>query len=307
MKSAEDRYPSRCDEVEHIAERSDPVVYAAPSMPPPIDRELIRSYADNGFLLLENVFTPEEVRYFQCESAVLRESSFIARREETIIEPDSSEVRSVFRVHQLSAIFGKLARDARLVSLAQYLLGDAVYLHQTRLNYKPGFRGKEFYWHSDFETWHVEDGMPSMRALSMSIALTDNAASNGPVMVMPGSHRRYIACVGATPENHYRQSLRKQEYGVPSDASLGELAQRGIVQAVGRAGSVLIFDCNTMHGSGSNITPYPRSNVFLVYNALGNALQAPFCRQPPRPEFIAARQHCGELQPEAFSNDDYAG
>src|SRR3546814_10756649 len=44
----------------------------------------------------------------------------------------------------------------------------------SRLNYKPGFKGKEFYWHSDFETWHVEDGMPQMRALSMSILLAEN-------------------------------------------------------------------------------------------------------------------------------------
>ncbi len=43
----------------------------------------------------------------------------------------------------------------------------------------PGFTGSGFYWHSDFETWHAEDGMPSMRAVSCSIALTENFAYNG--------------------------------------------------------------------------------------------------------------------------------
>jgi ectoine hydroxylase len=307
MKSAEDRYPSRCEAVEQIAPRRDPVLYAAPDTPPPIDAALIRSYVENGFLLLDDVFTAEEVGYFQRESLALRENPAIARREETITEPDSSAVRSVFRVHQLSAVFAKLARDVRLVGLARYLLGDEVYLHQSRLNYKPGFRGREFYWHSDFETWHVEDGMPAMRALSLSIALTDNVASNGPLLLLPGSHRHYVACVGATPADHYQQSLRRQEYGVPSDDSLTWLAANGVAMAAGKAGSVLLFDCNTLHGSGSNITPLPRSNVFLVYNALSNRLQAPFCGRPPRPEFVAARGPCEALQAAALHGADYSG
>src|SRR3546814_3582850 len=105
----------------------------------------------------------------------------------------------------------RLAADDRLAGVARFLLGDDVYVHQSRLNYKPGFVGKEFYWHSDFETWHVEDGMPQMRALSMSILLAPNTVLNGPLMIIPGSHRKYLTCVGETPEDHYRSSLKKQE------------------------------------------------------------------------------------------------
>ena len=50
-----------------------------------------------------------------------------------------------------------------------------------------------------------------------------------------------------------------------------------------------LFDCNTMHGSNGNITPFPRTNAFLVYNAVSNRLQAPFGADAPRPGFIAAR------------------
>ena len=47
---------------------------------------------------------------------------------------------------------------------------------------------------------------------------------------------------------------------------------------MGPAGTVVVFDCNTMHGSNGNITPMPRANAFLVYNALSNALQEPYGR-----------------------------
>src|SRR3546814_3951459 len=87
----------------------------------------------------------------------------IGSLEEAITEPGSDAVRSIFRVHELSDMLGRLASDPRLIHVARQILGSEVYMHQSRANMKPGFKGKEFYWHSDFETWHVEDGMPRMR------------------------------------------------------------------------------------------------------------------------------------------------
>ena len=129
-----------------------------------------------------------------------------------------------------------------------------------------------------------------MRALSMSVLLAENTPNNGPLMLIPGSHKAYLTCIGETPEEHYRQSLKRQEYGVPDEDSLAELAHKhGIVAPTGKPGSVVIFDCNTMHGSNGNITPFPRANAFMVYNAVSNRLAAPFGVDKPRPEFIAAR------------------
>ena len=96
-------------------------------------------------------------------------------------------------------MLARLTRDPRLVNVARQILGSEVYVHQSRANMKPGFKGKEFYWHSDFETWHVEDGMPAMRALSCSVLLTDNNANNGPLMLVPGSHRQFISASARRP------------------------------------------------------------------------------------------------------------
>ena len=107
-------------------------------------------------------------------------------------------MRTSFRLDEHSALFDRVARDERMAGVASFLLGDDVYLHQSRLNYKPGFTGKEFYWHSDFETWHAEDGMPRMRAVSASLLLTDNSSLNGPLMLIPGSHRVFVGTQGET-------------------------------------------------------------------------------------------------------------
>ena len=285
-----DIYPSRCAAEPEMRPRQDPVVHGEWQPGGPLSREQAEQFERNGYLVLEGLFDAAEVDALQSETARLLADPSSLDAETMITEPGSNEVRSIFAIHEQSRLMARLAADERLAGVASFLLGDEVYLHQTRLNYKPGFKGKEFYWHSDFETWHTEDGMPRMRALSMSVLLAENTPHNGPLMVMPGSHKTYVTCVGETPEDHYRMSLKKQEYGVPDELSLAELAARhGIDAPTGKPGTVILFDCNTMHGSNGNITPFPRANAFLVYNAVSNRLVEPFGAAKPRPPFIAER------------------
>ena len=289
----EDLYPSRKKDRPDRIRRLDPVVYADSYKGGPIGPDLLRAYGARGFMVLDDLFSPDEVEQMIDEVTRLREERAWLETDSVVSEPGddtASAVRSVFRVHDQSEHFARLARDPRLLEIAEFILDDEVYIHQSRVNYKPAFKGKEFYWHSDFETWHTEDGMPRMRALSMSVMLTDNHPQAGPVMFIPGSHKTFVSCVGETPEENYRNSLVRQSVGVPDKDSLAILAhERGIAGPAPAAGSVVVFDCNTLHGSGGNITPFPRSNAFFVYNAWSNRLQAPFSAPSPRPPFVAER------------------
>jgi ectoine hydroxylase len=285
-----DLYPSRYAARPELLPRLDPVVHSDWREDAPITREQAEHFETQGYLVLDDIFTAEEVAALQAGTGKLLADPSALDPETIITEPGGDEVRSIFKVHDQSDALARLAADKRLAEVARFLLGDDVYVHQSRLNYKPGFQGKEFYWHSDFETWHVEDGMPRMRALSMSVLLAANTPNNGPLMLIPGSHKQYLTCVGETPDDHYLSSLKKQEYGVPDEDSLAEMAhEHGIVAPVGEAGTVIIFDCNMMHGSNGNITPFPRTNAFFVYNAMSNQLVEPFGAKKPRPPFIANR------------------
>ncbi len=295
----EDPYPSRVAAEATMLPRLDPVVRRDPRYPAPLTEDRLAAYEHDGFMVLEDVFDATEVAALRRQADALRAAQATLEPGTVIREPgqaDAGAVRSVFAIHRQSDAFAALVADHRLAGLAAALLGDEVYIHQSRLNFKPAFHGKEFYWHSDFETWHTEDGMPRMRALSMSIMLDDNHPQAGPTMFVPGSHRRYVTCVGQTPEDHYKASLRKQEYGVPDHDSLRRLVDEGGIAAPApRAGSVVVFDCNTMHGSNGNITPFGRSNAFVVFNAWSNRLVAPFGDTRPRPEFIAHREVDGPI------------
>lgn len=298
MTTLQDIYSSRDANTSAIIARQDPVVYAQGTYAQALSDAQLESYARDGFIVLHDVFNPDEVQAMLAEVKRMSEDPDVVKVDEAITEPGSDAVRSIFRMHELSDMASALARDPRLIHVARQVLGSEVYIHQSRANLKPGFKGKEFYWHSDFETWHVEDGMPRMRALSCSVLLTDNNECNGPLMLVPGSHQQFIACQGETPENHYKQSLKKQEFGVPDPISLQLLVEQGGIQAAtARAGSVIFFDCNTMHGSASNISPWPRANVFMVYNSIENTLEAPKNGLTPRPEYIATRKKFVPLEP----------
>ncbi|MEU2113192.1 ectoine hydroxylase [Streptomyces sp. NPDC019507] len=284
-----DLYPTRGAE-ETAVPRQDPVVWSPPGAPGPISEADLQGYERDGFLAMPELITPAEVEVYRAELDRLVNDPLIRADERSIVEPTTQSVRSVFEVHKISEIFEALVRDERVVGRARQILGSDVYVHQSRINVKPGFGASGFYWHSDFETWHAEDGLPNMRTVSVSIALTENYDTNGGLMIMPGSHKTFLGCAGETPKDNYKKSLQMQDAGTPSDEALTAFADRhGIRLFTGRAGSATWFDCNAMHGSGDNITPYARSNVFIVFNSVENAAREPFAAPVPRPTFIGAR------------------
>ncbi|KEA63668.1 Ectoine hydroxylase [Marinobacterium lacunae] len=291
MSTFEDLYPSRDIEEPLLIERKEPVFHGNTLNNAPISEAQLHQYDRDGYLLLPNLFSQSEVKRFLAELDAMQQDEALLATEAAVTEPESQALRSVFQIHRNNALFSQVATDPRIADIARFILDDDLYIHQSRLNFKPGFNGREFYWHSDFETWHAEDGMPGMRALSASILLTDNTEFNGALMVMPGSHRTFIGCVGRTPKDYYRKSLKAQTVGTPDTASLETFQQRyGLRSTAAKAGSVLLFDCNLMHGSNSNITANPRSNLFFVYNAVSNRVVAPFNGNTPRPEFLATRE-----------------
>ncbi|WP_432033884.1 ectoine hydroxylase [Streptomyces antibioticus] len=284
-----DLYPTRGTS-EVSVPRQDPVVWGPPGAPGPVPAAGLAAYERDGFLTVDRLISDEEVAVCRRELARLVSDPQVRADPRSIVEPRSQEIRSVFEVHKLSPVFASLVRDERLVGRARQILGSDVYVHQSRINVKPGFGAGGFYWHSDFETWHAEDGLPNMRTVSVSIALTENRDTNGSLMIMPGSHRTFLGCAGATPKDNYKKSLQMQDAGTPSDEALTELAgEYGIRLFTGPAGSATWFDCNCMHGSGDNITPFPRSNVFIVFNSVENAAVEPFAAPVRRPEYIGAR------------------
>lgn len=284
MTVIEDLYPSRIDDQERILNRKDPVVYGDVN-DGPLTKEQLDFYDTNGFLIMPGLMA-DKVDALLNEIPILKNKA--KGQEELILEPESEVVRSVFSPEKYSDVYTKAARDPQLLGISQQLLGSQTYIHHSRINVKSAFDGKSFPWHSDFETWHVEDGIPNMRILTGWVFLTENNEFNGSLFVIPKSHKKYIACAGKTPEENFKNSLRKQVYGVPSQDTMQKLSDEGgMVGAYGPPGTVVFHEGNLMHGSANNMSAYPRTNLFFVYNSIENTPVDPYGAEKPRPEFLA--------------------
>ena len=290
LSAVRDPYPTRDKSEGALIRRTEPVVHSPWSDDAPLSEQQFEHFEKKGYLVLTDVFSSHELNELRATAERASRTCIESHRGQVILEPSSEQFRTLFGIHDMPGLFAQTARHAQLLQIMQFLLNDEVYIHQSRMNFKNALYGSGFEWHSDFETWHAEDGMPGMRAVSATILLTDELPGDGSLKLMPGSHKTFLACPGETPDNSFDQRLRKQSVGKPPAMLLDLLEEScGIEEMVAPAGSVVLFDCNLMHGAGKNTSEHLRANLFYVYNAVSNSLANPYSADSTRPEFVASR------------------
>jgi ectoine hydroxylase len=152
-------------------------------------------------------------------------------------------------------------------------------MHQFKINAKAAFDGEVWQWHQDYGTWARDDGMPEPRAMNISVFLDEVMPINGPLMLVPKSHK-----YGVLPAGHDKQTTSYPLWTLDHETVTRLVAEGGIIAPAGKPGAVLMFHGNLVHGSAGNITPYSRKIVYLTLNAVSN-----YIRTPTRAEWIAHR------------------
>jgi len=206
---------------------------------------------------------------------------------EQILKTDRQEVwreksgapPTAFAAHQYSEAFRLLAAHPRLIEPVEQVFGEPIYMHQFKINAKAAFDGEVWQWHQDYGTWARDDGMPEPRAMNISVFLDEVMAINGPLMVIPRSHRH-----GTLEAGHDRQTTSYPLWTLDQATVARLVEQGGIVAPTGKPGSVLLFSGNLVHASPPNITPYPRKIVYLTLCAVSNHIT-----KFTRPEWVAHR------------------
>ena len=162
---------------------------------------------------------------------------------------------------QLMSVFGETSMLQRTVERVLPLEPERIFVVTNALQAEETERQLASYGRDNIFVVEEPLARNTAPAIALAARLLQKRYGDVVMVVIPADH--YIS-----REKVYLASLKKQELGVPSDACLEALlAQGGIVSATGKPGSVIVFDSNVMHGSNSNITPFPRSNLFFVYNS----------------------------------------
>ena len=242
--------------------------------------EQCAAFEREGYLFFPALFSGLEM-----QSMLDAVPELYSRREPyNVREKGSDAVRTNFAAHLVSEPFARLARHPRMVDPVQDLFGEALYMHQFKINGKLAFEGDVWQWHQDYGTWLNDDQMPTERAMNVAIFLDDVNEFNGPLMFIPGSHRRGVVDA--------RHDLTTTSYPLwtVDNALISQLVARaggkngGIVSPKGPAGSMILFHSCLVHASTSNLSPWNRVSVYLSLCAVSNHI-----RRFKRPEFIAHR------------------
>jgi len=255
-----------------------------------LTRQQTEQFDREGFLFFPGLFSADEIGVLNAAVPEL-----YARREAyNVREKGSDAVRTNFAAHLISAPFARLARHPRMVQPVMDLLGEPLYMHQFKINGKMAFEGDVWQWHQDYGTWLNDDLMPSERAMNVAIFLDDVNPFNGPLMFIPGSHRKGVVEAQHdtrttsyplwTVDHALIRQLVERAGGPGGFDAAGRYVPGGIVSPTGPAGSMILFHSCLVHASGSNLSPWNRVAVYLSLCAVSNHI-----RRFKRPEYIAHR------------------
>ena len=264
-----------------------------------LTNEQLKYYADNGFVLVPEHFSAADISTIKAEiPRLLAEDS--PRR---VVEK-SGLIRSVYGSHMTNEVLRRLSRHPKIVEPAMQIIRSKVYVYQFKINAKAAFGGDVWEWHQDYIFWLKEDSLPAARVTNAVIFLDEVNEFNGPMFLIPGSHKEGVIDVAARREAELSRNGNGQKGADPYDRSwLSNLTadlkyslnrpivaslvtQYGMVAPKGKQGSVLFFDSNLVHGSANNISPFDRMLILITFNSTSNL---PVFNENSRPDFLVSR------------------
>ena len=237
------------------------------------DTEL-QQYQQQGYLFFPNRFTAQEVAVLANAAAEV----YALDRDEVWRE-SSGAPRTAFAAHTYNEAFRRLGAHPRLIEPVMQILDGPVYMHQYKVNAKAAFDGEVWQWHQDYGTWQRDDEMPEPRAMNIAVFVDEVTAANGPLIFIPGSHRK-----GVHEAGHDLESTSYPLWTLDRDTVTALAKEGGLVAPTGDAGGMIMFHGNLVHASPPNISPFGRVIVYLSLCHVDNHI-----RRFKRAEWIAHR------------------
>jgi len=221
-----------------------------------INAKDVEFYRENGYLLVENVLDTatlakirNTIEELVAKAAGLRTHSDIYDLEPTH-SPENPRVRRIKTPHKVDPFFMDVVKQPGMTSILKALLGKDVRLHGSKLNVKAPKYGSPVEWHQDWAFYpHTNDDI-----LAIGVMLDDVELENGPLLVMPGSHR-----VNKVWDHH----LDGRFCGAMDPTKTPELDYSNAVPCIGKAGTCSFHHVRLVHGSAQNTSEKPRQ--LLLY------------------------------------------
>jgi len=211
-----------------------------------ITTEQWEHYQEQGYLIVHDLFTTDEVREMVAECDAIHRGDYgDLFGGSAQIEPEFAEAakkdpsiaklaRKFSAVVERSVIFRKYLLKEKLVNILRDILGPDILLFRDILMMKPAKIGSKMPWHQDSNYWSIRP----TDLCSVWTALDEATIENGCMRVVPGSHKPDDLI-----ESKQTGSPFLLDEQIPADK---------ILDVPLKPGSSLFFHSRLLHGSEPN-------------------------------------------------------
>ena len=218
----------------------------------------IDAYRNDGFIVVENVLSADEVRALRevTDDFVERARDVATHDDVYDLEPshsaDEPRVRRIKTPHAQHDVYAGVMRHPTILAILQQLVHPSIRFDTSKLNMKAAGYGAAVEWHQDWAFYpHTNDDLAAV-----GVMMDDCAVENGPLLCVPGSHRRPIF-------DHHSDGV----FCGAIDPETPGLALETARPCIGPAGSISIHHVRTTHGSALNTSDKMRRLLLFQYRA----------------------------------------
>lgn len=220
--------------------------------------EQVAQYHDDGYLVVEGVLSADKLTQLRAETDAIIQAAKDVKENDALYDledshrPENPRVRRIKEPYRHNPYFWDLCRDTDVTDIVSQLVGPDVRVYGGKMNIKAAGYGAPVEWHQDWAFYpHTNDDV-----LATGMLLDDCDEGNGPLMILPGSHK------GPVYDHHADGAF----CGAFDPADVG-LDVSGAAKLMGPAGSMTIHHVRAVHGSALNTSNRQRRLLLTEYAA----------------------------------------
>ncbi len=210
-------------------------------------------FDENGYLMVEDAVTPEQLARLREITAAFIDASRAVSESNDVYDldaghgPGNPRLTRIKIPHKQDPYFWEVLRNSAMTQVLNDLLGPDTTILTSKLNTKAPGGGRAVEWHQDWAFYpHTNDDL-----LAFGLMLEDVDHDNGPLMVIPGTHKGPIL-------SHDANGVFAG--AIDPDDPLFERDKA--VTLTGKAGSMTVHHARILHGSAPNVSDRPRFILF---------------------------------------------
>jgi phytanoyl-CoA hydroxylase len=220
--------------------------------------EQVAEYKRVGAIVVPNVLSELEVARLRAVTDEFVERARAVTEHDDVFDledshtPAQPRVRRIKSPHLHHPAFAALVHHPRILGVLIDLWGPNIRFDTAKLNLKSAGYGAAVEWHQDWAFYpHTNDDLAAV-----GVMMDDMQAENGPLMIVPGSHR------GPVHDHHADGRF----CGAMDPATCG-VDFSGAIALTGRAGSITVHHVRAIHGSAPNTSNRDRRLLLFQFRA----------------------------------------